>query len=45
VTRSWGVVGIARVGRLVGDAADSPVVDAAGDATQFFGGLAISYAF
>jgi outer membrane scaffolding protein for murein synthesis (MipA/OmpV family) len=44
-TRSWGVVGIARVSQLVGDAADSPVVDDEGDATQLFGGLALSYAF
>jgi outer membrane protein len=45
VTRSWGVVGIARISQLVGDAAESPVVDDAGDATQVFGGVAISYAF
>jgi outer membrane scaffolding protein for murein synthesis (MipA/OmpV family) len=44
-SREWGVVAVGRVTRLVGDAADSPVVDEGGDATQLFGGLALSYAF
>jgi outer membrane protein len=44
-SREWGLVAVGRVTRLVGDAADSPVVDDAGDATQLFGGLALSYAF
>jgi outer membrane scaffolding protein for murein synthesis (MipA/OmpV family) len=44
-SREWGLVAVGRVTQLVGDAADSPVVDDAGDATQVFGGLALSYAF
>jgi len=44
-TPAWGVVGVARISRLVGDAADSPIVDDAGDANQFVVGAALSYAF
>lgn len=44
-TPAWGVVGVARVSRLLGDAADSPIVKDAGDANQFILGGALSYAF
>ena len=40
-----GVTGIASFTRLLGDAEDSPVVDDEGDENQFFGGLALTYAF
>ncbi len=39
----WSVVGTAEYLRLLGDAADSPIVDAEGSANQFIGGLLVSY--
>ena len=45
VDENWGVGLIAGYARLLGDAADSPVVDDVGDANQFFGGLFGSYRF
>lgn len=44
-TNHWNVTGLATYTRLVGDAADSPVVDDVGDENQFFGGLTINYSF
>lgn len=44
-TDSWNVTGLARYTRLLGDAADSPVVDDEGDENQLFGGLTINYSF
>jgi len=44
----WQHVGfrvIANYTRLVGDAADSPIVDDQGSANQFFGGLMVTYTF
>ncbi|MGI9508890.1 MAG: MipA/OmpV family protein [Geminicoccaceae bacterium] len=41
----WGAAAIGSYTRLIGDAEDSPVVDDAGDENQFFGGLAVTYAF
>ncbi len=41
----WGAFGRVAYTRLIGDAADSPVVDDEGSADQFFAGLAISYRF
>ena len=41
----WSVVGFATLEQLVGDAADSPIVDDRGSASQLGGGLAIMYAF
>jgi len=44
----WEHVGfrvIASYTRLVGDAADSPIVDDQGNANQFFGGLMVTYTF
>ena len=43
--RRWSVHGYARYDRLVGDAADSPIVRAYGSRDQFSGGLAMSYTF
>lgn len=45
LTPSIGVVGRVGVSQLIGDAADSPVVDDAGDATSVFGGAGVSYRF
>ncbi|HSA82816.1 MAG TPA: MipA/OmpV family protein, partial [Geminicoccaceae bacterium] len=36
---------LANYARLIGDAADSPVVDDAGDENQFFGGALVNYTF
>lgn len=44
-TEHWGVIGRFEYTRLVGDAADSPVVDREGSADQVFAGLALSYRF
>ena len=41
----WSISGLATYTRLVGDAADSPVVKNAGDENQFFGGTLINYRF
>lgn len=45
LTRNWGLVGIAGYTRLIGDAADSPIVDVEGDAGQGRLGLGVSYRF
>lgn len=45
ITSSWSITGLARVGRIFGDASDSPIVDDAGDATQALGGVLIGYRF
>jgi outer membrane scaffolding protein for murein synthesis (MipA/OmpV family) len=45
LTRRWGVAAFARYDRLVGDAADSPYVRAAGSRSQPSVGLALSYTF
>ena len=41
----WSISGLATYTRLVGDAADSPVVKDAGDENQWFGGTLINYRF
>jgi outer membrane protein len=41
----WGVTGAVRYALLIGDAADSPVVDDEGDANQLLGAALISYTF
>ena len=43
--RRWGILGVASYTQLLGDAADSPLVDDEGSASQYFGGLAVSYGF
>jgi outer membrane protein len=42
---SWGMYAYAGYDRLVGDAADSPIVRALGSRDQFSGGIGISYTF
>lgn len=44
-TESLGLSGRAQYKRLLGDAADSPIVDDKGSADQFFGGLFLTYSF
>lgn len=41
----WGLVATASYSRLLGDAAESPVVQTAGSRDQFFGGVGVSYRF
>jgi len=43
--RNWSVVGVLRYSRLLGDAADSPVVDDAGSANQLLTGAFVNYSF
>ncbi len=43
VTDTWSLNGIGSYTRLLGDAADSPIVSERGSENQFFGGLGISY--
>jgi len=45
LTERWGIVGRASYTRLLGDAADSPIVKQEGSPDQFMGGLGISYSF
>ncbi len=45
ITDHWNVTGIGGYTRLLGDAADSPIVDDEGSANQFFLGLAVGYTF
>ena len=41
----WGIMCVAGYKRLIGDAEDSPVVDDAGDANQYSGGIIATYNF
>jgi outer membrane protein len=45
LSQSWHVAGGFIYSRLLGDAADSPIVDDRGDENQFFAGLGIVYAW
>ncbi|WP_106640083.1 MipA/OmpV family protein [Allosphingosinicella vermicomposti] len=45
LTPRWGLYSYAKYDRLVGDAADSPIVRAFGSRDQFSGGLAVTYTF
>lgn len=45
VSRRWGISAYAKYDRLVGDAADSPVVRVLGSRDQFSGGLGLNYTF
>jgi len=45
VAERTAVTALAEVSQLLGDAADSPIVDQKGSATQGFAGLALSYRF
>ncbi|MEQ8601674.1 MAG: MipA/OmpV family protein [Marivibrio sp.] len=42
---AWGLTGFADYTRLIGDAADSPVVDVEGSPDQFRAGVGVSYSF
>jgi outer membrane protein len=42
---NWSLMGLASYTRLVGDAADSPVVEDEGDENQFFAGVLVVYSF
>jgi len=41
----WSIMGAVAYKRLLGDAADSPVVDDEGNANQFIGGMLLIYRF
>jgi outer membrane protein len=45
LTPRWGIYSYAKYDRLVGDAADSPIVRQFGSRDQFSGGLALTYTF
>jgi len=45
ITKRWGVYSYAKYDRLVGDAADSPVVRIIGSPDQISGGLGLTYTF
>lgn len=42
---TWGIISYVKYDRLMGDPADSPVVDRFGSKDQFSGGVALSYTF
>jgi outer membrane scaffolding protein for murein synthesis (MipA/OmpV family) len=44
-TENWGITGVLGVTRLIGDAADSPIVDDEGSATQGIATLGVVYSF
>ena len=43
LTERWSLTGFANYSRLIGDAADSPIVDQRGDANPFFVGFGVSF--
>tara|TARA_R110000868_G_scaffold391354_1_gene661301 strand:+ start:171 stop:518 length:348 start_codon:yes stop_codon:yes gene_type:complete len=45
VTENWNVTGMVGYSRLIGDAADSPIVDEQGSADAFMTGLFVGYRF
>jgi MipA family protein len=45
LNENWSLNGIGSYTRLIGDAADSPIVEDRGSANQFLGGLGFSYTF
>jgi outer membrane protein len=45
LTPNWTVLGFARYDRLLGEAADSPLVQVGGSENQFSTGLGVSYSF
>ena len=44
-SQRWGAFGFARYERLIGDAADSPIVRSLGSRNQLTGGIGLSYTF
>jgi MipA family protein len=45
IDSNWAILGIMKYTRLLGDAADSPVVDQCGDANNFMDGIILNYSF
>ena len=45
LTENWMITGMVRYHRLLGDAADSPLVANDGSADQLMGGLGLAYEF
>ena len=45
LSREWNLVFAVTYTRLLGDAADSPVVDDEGSENQFMGGILVTYTF
>jgi outer membrane protein len=45
IDSSWAIFGIMKYTRLIGDAADSPIVDQCGDANNFMDGIIFNYSF
>jgi outer membrane protein len=45
LSRNWGVYGYAGYDRLMGDAADSPIVQTFGSRNQYSGGIGLFYSF
>lgn len=45
VSKTWRLSGLLQLGRLVGDVKDSPLVQERGSATQWLGGVGLSYKF
>lgn len=45
LNENWGLFARVQYTQLVGDAADSPIVDDEGSASQIFGGIGVSYRF
>jgi outer membrane protein len=45
LSRSFGIYGYAGYDRLIGDAADSPIVRLRGSPDQFSGGVALYFSF
>lgn len=45
LSKKWGLIGIVGYDRLIGDAADSPLVDDEGSANQFMIGTGLTYRF
>ncbi|MDP0500045.1 MAG: MipA/OmpV family protein [Verrucomicrobiota bacterium JB022] len=44
-TQEWGVIGLLGYQKVLGDAADSPIVEQEGDANQWLGGIGVVYEF
>lgn len=45
LSKRWGVLGVVGYDKLLGDAADSPIVDQEGDDDQWIAGMGLSYRF
>jgi outer membrane protein len=45
IDSNWAIMGIMKYTRLIGDAADSPIVDDRGDANNFMDAIIVNYSF